>query len=131
MAVLTVQPEAAPSPLGCEAKVDEATEKPDGVVQPPVSDVQNCTPTDLTAVAVGRALLVSVYETPVAPPTELDNVILRPVIAPALANGAWMKGVTTSKNAKSTLWSRSLRRVFIFVIVYIIQWLVTDVTIIA
>lgn len=102
VAVLTVQPVAEPSPLGCEASVDDATEKPDGVVQPPVSEVQNWIPTDLIAVADGTALLVKVYDTPVAPPTDVDRVILRPVIAPALANGAWMNGATTSKSAQST-----------------------------
>jgi hypothetical protein len=53
VAVLAVQPLAAPSPVGCEVRVDELTEKPDGVVQVPLAVVQAVNEADLTTVAEG------------------------------------------------------------------------------
>jgi hypothetical protein len=82
-AALTVHPEAAPSPVGCETNVEAALEKLVGVMQPPVRSVQNFISTDFTAVVVGSAAVANVYETPVASPTEVDITMDRPVIGAA------------------------------------------------
>ena len=96
--VLTVQPEAAPSPVGCELSVDELAENPLGVEHAPEAAVHICTPTDLTAVpVVGKAAAARLYVTPVAAPAELESVIERPVICAASAT----RGIPIAKTATS------------------------------
>jgi hypothetical protein len=84
--VLTVQPLAAPRPVGCEARVELLAEKPEGALQLPEAAVQNWTFSDLTAVEVGRAAVDRAYDA-VAPADELLNTIDRPVIGAAEAVG--------------------------------------------
>lgn len=57
VAVLTVQPEASPRFVGCDASVDEATENPAGVVQVPLAVVHAVNDADWTTVADGTVKL--------------------------------------------------------------------------
>ncbi len=107
VAVFTVQPDAAPRPLGCETRVEEEFTNPLGVVHVPEAVVQAVKLTDLIAVpVVGTAAVTKSYCTLVAPPAELERVTLRPVIwaawaLPAKANGIIMVAMAKTAATKA------------------------------
>jgi len=78
VAVLTIQPEAAPRLVGWDVRVDEVDEKPDAGVQVPLAVVQAAKPADLMTVADGT-VNVKVYVV-LALANELPITTLRGVI---------------------------------------------------
>ncbi len=97
--VLTVQPDASPRLVGCEAKVDEPLPNPDGVEQLPLAVVQMTASNDSRVVDEGKTKLnVYVVEAEAA---DEPKVKLRSVIVAAEADPVADK-TTNTDNKKET-----------------------------